>query len=135
MDPAFINRTIEETGFDESELTNTYEPPKVAQNYLLVAMNRTCWETVPELPADATCPFDTPESDNANANVWMSSKQLLYRFMCFVLIEHVQFLLIFMISRSNENKAGSTKKSWYLQRLTQVRVVILDCYCCDEPFR
>jgi hypothetical protein len=133
MDQTFINQTIADTGFDESSSTNMYEPPKVAQNYMLFAMNRTCWETVSEQPANAGCPFDAPETDNGK--IWMSSKQLLGRFMCFVLIEHVQFLLIYLISRSNSSKAGTSKKMWHLQRMSQVRAVILDSDCSDDPCR
>ncbi len=118
MDELSIATIIAETEFDETSTTDMYEPADaIDEDYMLVAMNRSCWESVPTL--DASCPFEVADAD-FDGTTLISTRQILIRFVCFILIEHVQFGIIYVMAMVNRGKKNSSKKSWHMHRLTQV---------------
>jgi len=121
MDEQSMNAISEETGFDESSTTDLYEPANdIDEDYRLVAMNRSCWE--PVLTLDASCPFADADS---KATTLISPRQILIRFTCFILIEHIQFGIIYVMTMVNRGKKNVSKNSWHMHRLTQVRILLV----------
>ena len=99
-------------------IRSRYVPAAIADPYTLFAMNRSCWEAVPAI--GGSCPFESSKAQTDATRV--SAKQVLIRFLVFVVIEHVQFGIIFAMKWWGNKKKNASKKSWHLHRLTQVRV-------------
>lgn len=131
MDTESIKTNIADFGFDESSTEDMYEPEDaIDESYVLVAMNRSCWQPKPTLGEG--CVFEIPDED-FDGSTLLGTKQVLVRFMCFVLVEHIQFVLILLMSWRNTDKSNSSKKSTELHRLHQVGSVCLVLQPACDP--
>lgn len=118
MDTLSIETNVALYGFDEESTDDMYEPEDaIDETYVLMAMNRSCFQTVPTL-GDG-CVFEIADED-FDGSTLLGTKQVLIRFVCFMVIEHVQFTVIMLMSRRNDDKSTSTKRSGEVHRLHQV---------------
>ena len=119
-------------GFHEHNAANMYDPPEPPENYPLMSINRTCWNSNPNPYAHHMpgCPFELPHDFMDASSV--SSKQLKFRVAVVILLEHIQLLLLWSVLKRNKSAAGSTKNSWKMQREYSTRSCSLQMFLTED---